>query len=308
MLRFVVSRGHAYTLTDVARRPLRVRVVEYERLLGARRLRRATTVFTDLDRLSPWDRERAAAVALDLRSARVPVLNDPARVRTRAALLRALHEAGINDFNVYRVEEGLRPVRYPVFLRRDAGHQRPLSDLLPDWDAARRAVDEALDAGVPRSQLLIVEYAGEPVRSGIFRKLSVFRVGGRLVPHLCGHSDRWFVKRGKRGPIPEDLYDEELRILRENPYAKHLERAFEVAEIDYGRADFGLVEGRVQVYEINTNPHVRAPQPHRVPVRAESRRLAWELLREALAALDRDAPGGWGRVPLRDSRLSRPPA
>src|SRR5690606_36355005 len=30
--------------------------------------------------------------------------------------------------------------------------------------------------------------------------------------------------------------------------------AFEAGGIEFGRADFGIVDGRVQIYEINTNP------------------------------------------------------
>jgi len=52
-----------------------------------------------------------------------------------------------------------------------------------------------------------------------------------------------------------ELYDEELRIVRENPYGSAVAAAFELAGIEYGRADFGLVDSKVQLYEINSNPH-----------------------------------------------------
>jgi len=230
-------------------------------------------------------------------------LNDPAAFRTRWGLLRALHEAGINDFNAYRADEALRPSRYPVFIRRDHGHRAPLSDLLPDWDATRRAIDAAVADGVPHSRILIVEYAAEPAEPDLFRKLSVARVGDRYTPQLCGHDDNWLVKRGKRGGASEALYEDENRIVRENPFAEELAPAFDLAGLDYGRADFGLVGGRVQVYEINSNPHLPTAAPHPVPLRVETQRLAWEQLRAALNALAARAPDG-PALRIRHSKLA----
>ena len=37
-------------------------------------------------------------------------------------------------------------------------------------------------------------------------------------------------------------------------------KAFEIANIEYGRADIGIVAGRPQIYEINFNPDVRSQQ------------------------------------------------
>jgi hypothetical protein len=234
----------------------------------------------------------------------VPVLNDPARVRTRFALLRALHEAGVNDFNVYRVDEGVKPSRYPVFLRRAAGHGKPLSELLADSDALARARDAALEAGVPESSLLIVEYAAEPVIPGVFRKLALSRIGARLLPQACVHDNQWLVKYGELGAATPELYADECRIVRENPYAESIGRAFEIAGIEYGRADFGIVRGRVQVYEINTNPTVRRGLPHPDPQRSENLARIWDDHLAALRALD-PGPLPGPRVELRDPRLRR---
>lgn len=305
MIRFAMTRAHAYTVKAFRRERAapRVEVVPYDRLLAARRLARAVYVFTDFDRLGAWDLELAAVVHRRLAEAGVPVLNDPARVKTRYALLRALHEAGINAFNAYRLDECVRPARYPVFLRREAGHGQPLSGLLADWDAVARASEQALADGVPASAVVIVEYAAEPERPGIFRKLALARVGERFVPQVCVHDDNWLVKRGKLGGATPELYEDDLRIVRENPFAGELARAFQIAGIEYGRADFGLVGGRVQVYEINTNPVVSPGGAHPSPQRVESMRSAWAQFVEALHALDdRRLPGG--PVRIADARLA----
>jgi hypothetical protein len=306
VIRFLVTRGHARTLAHVRQDPRapRIDVLSYDRVFAERRLARAVYVFTDHDRLSASDLELAARLHRTLAAAGVPVLNDPARVRTRFALLRALHEAGLNDFDAYRADEGRKPARYPVFLRRAAGHGAPLSGLLPDADALGRALDSALAQGVPESSLLIVEYAAEPVRPGVFRKLAVSRIGSRLLPQACVHDDHWLVKYGRVGGGTPELYADERRILRDNPFASAALRAFELAGIEYGRADFGIVRGRVQIYEINTNPSLRRGLPHPDPQRSENLAHIWSSHVEALRALD-PGPLPGPRVAVRDEQLRR---
>lgn len=307
MLRVVTTRRHASTLSTIRKERSRVRILhaDYDRLIAARRLRPLPTIFTDFDRLSAWDLELAARIRRQLAAHGARTLNDPARVKPRHALLRALHEAGVNDFNAYRLDEAVRPSRYPVFLRRERGHGAPLGGLLPDADALDRAVEEALSNGVPESSLIVVEYAAEPAAPGLFRRLSTYRVGARLFAGTCVHDGQWLVKYGVFGGATQALYEDELRIVRENPYSEPLQRAFEIAAIEYGRADFGLVDGRVQVYEINTNPTLRAGGPHPSPLRMESQRLVWEQLLDALRALEGVAPAGRIRLTGRDFERER---
>jgi hypothetical protein len=304
MLRFLTTRDHAYTLSALRADPGAppVESVAYERLLGARRLPRAVYLFTDLDRLPSWELELAAVVYRRLARLGVPVLNDPARVKPRGALLRALHEAGLNDFNAYRLEEAILPQRYPVFLRRESGHGEPLTGLLHDRDSLDAAVETAVGQGVPVGSILIVEYAGEPTAAGVFRKLALQRVGERLVPQLCVHDEHWLVKYGVPGGATPGLYADEARILRDNPFAESVGEAFRIAGIEYGRADFGVVQGRVQVYEINTNPMLRPGGSHPSEQRMANQRSAWSQLLDALRDLD---PGSLSGRPvrLRDERL-----
>jgi hypothetical protein len=46
-----------------------IELLDYDGLFASRRLARAAYVFTDLDRLAPWDLELAAAVHRDLTAA-----------------------------------------------------------------------------------------------------------------------------------------------------------------------------------------------------------------------------------------------
>ena len=304
MIRFLLTRGHSYTLKQVKKsRPAPpISLMPYDRLLRARWLRRGTYVFADLDRLSHWDLELAAEVYLLLRGAGLSFWNNPAKVKTRYPLLRALHSAGLNDFNAYRVHEIDSVARFPVFLRKIHGHRKPLSDLLPTRAELDKAVDAVVATGTPMENLLVVEFAAEPVRPGLYRKFSAFRIGQAIVPHICVHDTSWLVKYGKLGVAGEELYREELAMLQTNPFAEHLQKVFDIAQIEYGRADFGFCQGRIQVYEINTKPHVAPPEPHPSATRVVSLKLAWEKYLQALRALD--SSGGWP-VRLANGNLKR---
>lgn len=304
MICFLVTRGHGYTLAPVrkSRHAPPIRLMNYDALIRARWARRAAYVFTDLDRLGYWDLEHAAHLYLQMKQAGLTVWNNPARFKTRYALLRALHAAGLNDFTAWRVDELAGIARYPVFLRKTHGHREPLSDLLHSRADLDKAVHAAIHSGTPAENLLAVEFAAEPVRPGLYRKLAAFRIGDDIVPHICVHDTSWLVKYGKLGIATEELYRDELNILQTNPFADHLREVFDVAGVEYGRADFGIFRGRVQVYEINTNPALYAPAQHPSPVRVESLKVAWEKYLGALRAID--APSGWP-VRLGNGKLQR---
>src|SRR5439155_8210294 len=103
-----------------------------------------------------------------------------------------------------------------------------------------------------------------------------FRVGDVIVPEISVHDNVWLAKYGQLGIAGEDLYRDELKLLQTNPFAEHLKKAFEIAGIEYGRADFGIYKGRDQIYEINTNPMINEPIPHPSDARRESTRICWE--------------------------------
>jgi hypothetical protein len=147
-----------------------------------------------------------------------------------------------------------------------------------------------------------VEYAAEPLRPGLFRKMSAFRIGDAIVPHISVHDTVWLVKYGRKFDNIEDLYQQELELLQSNPYADHLRKVFDVAGIEYGRADFGMYQGRIQVYEINTNPHVAPPCKHPSPSRISSMKFSWVTYLKALHAID--TPNGCA-VRLGDGALQK---
>jgi hypothetical protein len=173
-----------------------------------------------------------------------------------------------------------------VFLRTEGTHAGPQPELYQSAEELEKGIERVVAGGLPRSRLLIVEFMAEPIRPGLYRKLSCFRVGQISVATTCVFDTQWIAKDGKLGITPPELYDDELRIVRENPYGAALSRAFEIAGIEYGRADFGLIGGEIQIYEINTNPHIKLGREHPSPVRVESYRVFARNFLDALKPID----------------------
>ncbi len=83
MIVIITVRGHEYTFASLVDGSYgfalpRVRTMTYERLLTARRVPRATYIFTDLDRLASWELRLAADLYRRMREAKLRCLNNPA--------------------------------------------------------------------------------------------------------------------------------------------------------------------------------------------------------------------------------------
>jgi hypothetical protein len=304
MIRFFLTRGHHYTLKKVKKSPLApsIGLVNYDQLFRSSRLKPATYIFADLDRLGYWDMELAADLFLQMKNAGLTVLNNPVHFKNRHSLLRALRQAGLNDFDAYRPHEMNSIKRFPVFLRKIQGHRAPLSGLLETRAEVEKAIHATVAGGTPEENLVLIELAAEPIRAGVYRKLAAFRVGDNIVPHLSVHDNVWLVKYGRKLDSIEDLYQEENAMLRQNPFAEHLRKVFDVAGIEYGRADFGFYQGRLQVFEINTNPHLSPFEPHPSATRVANMKLSWEKYMQALRAVDTQKGQ---TVRLTDGKLQR---
>ncbi len=288
MIVFVSSEQHRYTHRDVTKeKQVEFRTLAYDNLFTLELLPRAAYIFSDMDRLTAGQLAHAAISFRMLRKNGLPAFSDPARFLGRYGLLRRLHEQGINDFNVYRADSFEAPRRWPVFVRTEGDHKHPVSALISDQAELDKTIAQLIADGVPISTLLIVEYAAEETRAGLYRKLSVFRVADRMIGYTCVHDDQWIVKYGKPGIAPSELYDEEYRFVVENPYGEEMRAIFDLAGIDYGRIDFGLIGGRPQIYEINSNPDVKLyPKSNGVEQRDRSNEVFRANYLAALEAID----------------------
>ncbi|HLJ22146.1 MAG TPA: hypothetical protein VKU84_18205, partial [Stellaceae bacterium] len=242
---------------------------------------RATYVFTDIERLSPWELRLAAETYRTLRSAGLSCLNDPARVMGRYELLRTLHRAGINPFNAYRAVDQPQPSRFPVFMRRESDHL-PVSKLISSQALLDQALTALRNSGRPLRDVLVIEFCAEPIAPGVWRKFGTFRIGSEMHVDHAVLEDNWHVKEGTIKDYDDALFEEERGVIMGNLYAPEIERAFELGEIEFGRADHGVVHSRQVVYEINTNPNIAGPEPQTTLIRdqalAASRRRLAQLL------------------------------
>ena len=298
MIRFLVARGYEYTLKELVKGRMGAptppcSVLTYDRFLARPQAPAGVYIFSDLERLSPWEL-RLAAEAFAILSAdpRCVALNNPARVMTRYELLRRLRLEGINDFDALRADEWRLPARYPVFLRHEQEHNSPLSDLLHTPEALEQALQKLRDAGIPRRGVLIVEYAAEPFAPPLFRKFSSFCVANSVFAHHTVIENSWIVKHGMKVVVPEEYHEYERAFVEENRHAELLGRVFQIAGIEYGRADFGVVGGRVQVYEINTNPYLSDDRKSSSEIRRGTLALSTRKLLDGLAELDREPASG----------------
>ncbi|MEX0810409.1 MAG: hypothetical protein WD044_16935 [Dongiaceae bacterium] len=267
-------------------------VVRYEDALQRGDWQGGTIIFTDLERV--WNSLIPAIADLWRRfeKARAPVrlLNHPTRSLTRYGLLRRLRELGHNDFDVYRADEGRTPAQFPVFLHGERDHNGPMTGALQNQTALDAALIELVESGLPANQVLVTELCDVRDADGLYRKYGVFVVGDRIVPRHVFFSGGWSVKdaRSQLGDRSEAaLIEEEREFVIANPHEEELRALFTVANIEYGRIDYGVRDGRIQVWEINTNPLLLSPGLHAGQPRFDRVvALMNERLCEALLALD----------------------
>lgn len=288
MIHFLITRGHAYTIEhylETWAREMRatIKPLYYEDLAFGGTLSPGTYVFTDLERLSLQQMERAAIVWRTLAShaSDFRLLNDPSKLLRRFDLLRALHAAGINRFRAARPNDLPGDLRFPVFVRRASEHDGAISPLLRSRDDLNRAI---AGQSAARDDLLVIEHCDTADTSGIYRKYSAFRVGDRIIARHLFHSRKWMLK--KADLVDDQYVQEELTYLRENPHETDLRRIFDLAHIDYGRIDYALLDGRIQVWEINTNPTITVAPNRTAPHRLLGQGLFATAVADAFAAID----------------------
>jgi hypothetical protein len=288
---FVMTRGHRYSVRPLVRQLLgpalpRCERTTYESLFSAQAGPAATYIFTDLERLTSFELGLAAQVYQAMVRRGLRCLNDPARVLARSELLRRLYLEGINPYNAYSADMKPRPQRFPVFVRPETEHGGEAPSLLQCQAELDRHLSQLQQNNVPLRGLLVVEYAAEPFAPGAWRRYGTFNIGGRVQMNHMAIQDRWHVSQGTRGFATEDMFKEEHATIAENRFASELRPIFELANIDWGRADHATFNGRQIVYEINTNPAIREPSPQTSPIRDEALAMARAVMAESLWAID----------------------
>jgi hypothetical protein len=267
MIYYLSTAAHQYTLRTILEsaeatlgdglEPLRqYRLLSYERLSKLRRLPAGSYIFSDLERLDPAATERAALAWNALAESRhdLRLLNHPIRSMRRFELLRHLHSKGVNDFAVRRLTDADLPGRLPVFIRDEGEHRGSLTPLLPAREAFAAAVEELVAAGRSRDDKLVIEYLDTADRDGIHHRYSAQIIGSRITPACLYFSRDWMVKNRDPRLAGEEFAAAEQRYLAANPHEAMIRPIFAMAGIEFGRMDYAVVDGKVQVFEINTNP------------------------------------------------------
>jgi hypothetical protein len=266
MIYFYCLRRNSHTFTSFL--PLRwpkpdgarARVVYYENH-DKLQVRPGLHVFADIELLEGGEREAAQALhsALKARPQTCVVWNEPLRSARRFEVLSRLEAEGRNRFRARRVVGDTVPedLRYPIFLRDEHEHLGPLTPVLHTAQEAQKALTKLrAEARPPPAPLLAVEYLDYADSEGVFRKYSAFRLGRALVPRHQFFNHDWVVKQSSPEQHRAEWLAEEQDYLKTNPHRAQLEALFDTFAIAYGRIDYTIVAGQVQVFEINTNPMI----------------------------------------------------
>lgn len=298
MIILLTTASHTYTHDYVADQMPAVRQVSYPVFFGRRHLPKATYIFTDFDRLSFWQLELAAHVFRQIQAAGWCALNDPARVLHRLELLQRFKAEGLNSFSAWPASAASSVDAFPVFVRTQSAHRGNLTDLLHTPEALATAIESLINEGYPINDLMISEYCAEAQANGVFRKLSVYRVGARMIATPSVYESHWSAKYGELGAAGEAGYREDLNDIITGRYCDELESYFALAGVDYGRADFSVVNDQIEVYEINTNPHIEPSTQHPFSDRLRAFEHADEAYLQALHEIDTDGGGAKLKVEL----------
>ena len=261
MIHYVVPEAHDRLIReylefwgqDVASR---LRVVHTESLPVETRMPRGTYVLAAMDQYSSGIAAYISALHDELaRQPGVRFLNRPRRTLQRFELLQQLHALGRNSFRAIRVTDDLATLRYPVFVRDSHSHDGALSPLLDSPSEVESAVGRALVQGRSAERLMVVEFCDTADPNGYYRKYSAFVVGPHIVPRYLSVSREWMLKFSG-GEFTARMAEEELEYILTNPHEAELRSVFGIAGVEYGRIDYAMKDGAMQVWEINLNPTI----------------------------------------------------
>ncbi len=251
----------------------RLRILTYDEIATRQELPLGTYVFVAIDQLLPTEKQIAMRCCERLQEAdpQLTIINRPSEVLLRFPFLTACFNQRRNSFRVYRAAEFLRCKHFPVFLRRELDHSGNASGLLYSTVQLAREIAEKMARGFRLRDLIVVEYCDTMDRAGVYRKYSAFIVGETILPHTLTHNRDWVTKSHGR-LIDADTVREEFDYIASDPHADWLRETFALARTSYGRIDYGLLNGRPQVWEINTNPTI-ARAAGADPLTEEQKRL-----------------------------------
>lgn len=291
MIVYLVTDQHQYTVESFLHEwqpglAKRVKVLAYEALPQTTSLPLGTYIFSDIELLGPASTEMAVQVWDTLSRSDHPLqlYNHPRRVMRRDELLRTLSVSGRNQFEARHPSDGLGGLKFPVFLRNGRDHAGPSTLLLHNAAELRQALWIQRLRRADMKHMLVVEFCDTADETGLYRKYSSYAEGDRIIPRHVFFSSKWVQKN------PDMLSDaqaaEQMDYLQTNPHHEQIQDIFRTARIDYGRIDYSLLDGQIQVWEINTNPTIIHPRNEYPANALGAQNYFVERLSKAWAALD----------------------
>jgi hypothetical protein len=243
---------HGFLASWGVRERGRILPLTYQALFARRSHPPGIYIFADIELLDDAQRMQTAKIWEKLHAcpADYRLLNHPQHTLRRTELLQTLRNAGINGFDVCAV--GTRPAAFPVFLRKANDHFGARSDILTCQDQLDSEITRLRAAGTDLREWIVTGFCDTADAESIYRKYSAFIVAGKIIPRHILFGKHWLLKNAEQ--ITHDNVTEELAFVKTNPHAQQLRAIFELAHVDYGRIDYAFHNGRLQVWEINTNP------------------------------------------------------
>lgn len=261
-INIITHKGIKYTheqlLETMKKKGVKLKISDYCWFFKRKSLPAGTYIFTDRERLDQWQLKACGRIyrALSKYPEYYRLYNNPAQILSKYGMLRQLFHANINPFNCYTVTERAAPVRYPVFLKTEYEHKRPISGLLENQSQLNDAIQALSKKNFPLDGVIITEYFSKPFKADVFRRLSSYVIGQNISFAGAVHEKSWCVKYGQHSLVGDAEYQEERHMIETNYRSEEIKEAISLLNIDYGRVDYNVVDGKIAIYEINTNPHV----------------------------------------------------
>jgi hypothetical protein len=261
------------------------RIVQYENLVQHKEFKQGIYVLCALDRLNPDLMQVTRKIYQQLQPLEgFRFLNNPKTLR-RFELLTELRRLGFNEFRAVRATGSLEGLRFPVFIREERDHQGAISPLLGSQHEIYQALGKALIKGHDLANLLVIEFCDTSDKVGLYRKYAAYIVGDSVIAQSLDFGRHWMLKYTKTEVYPEFAH-EELDFVMNNPHKKQLLEIFKLAQVDYGRIDYAIHEGKVQTWEINLYPTIETGLLELQEFRDQVRRHFYQEFERAWRTLD----------------------
>jgi hypothetical protein len=216
-------------------------------------------VFTDHERLSNVEKRALARIWHNLRISHpeLELFNNPLHVLVRGELIKKLFNLGLGDYEAWSCKADLDTLKYPVFIRSISEHTGNLTELLYRPEQVKEAIDRLAFPSdrFKKDDLLIVQYYETRDDQNMYWKYSSYIIGNEIIPRSKRMSANWMVK-ASHGIYDMERATANMEYVRNNPHKEQLELVRQITNIQYGRFDYSMKNGKPQVWEINTNPMI----------------------------------------------------